>query len=87
MKIETYLAKFFDVEIVTRDHDEGGELAANERHIFLYEKGESDEPIGRFVTFDDCDTYQWRKCYGKLTHGAAYTSAQVKDLAKRGAIL
>lgn len=84
MKLETYLSKFYDVEVDTKQTFPGS--TSTETRIWLNEKtGDSGEPIGCLFTISGCETYQWRNIYGALDTGVAFLGdAAVKAAAKAG---
>lgn len=85
MKVETYLSKFYDVNVLSTEQIDGAEKG--ERHIEIYEKGEDCEPIGSFVTCEGMDTFEYRNIYGKVQSGTAYTEQSLKAAARAGAFI
>jgi hypothetical protein len=84
MKAITYLRKFYDVIEITADSEDGKAdgLVAGEVHYDVFEKGEDCENIGTLVHFEGTDTYQWRRIYGKVESGTAFTGETLKTAAK-----
>lgn len=83
MRVETFLSKFYDVNVREATDIDGA--IHGERHIEIYERGEDCEPIGWFLKLDGCDTYQWINIYGKVLTGTAYLGdAAIKAAAKSG---
>lgn len=84
MKIETYLAKFFDVQVTPLEEDDSAVVDGSVQ-IDIFEKGEDSEPIGWFVKLAGCDTYEYRNVYGKVASGTVYSESTLKNAAKAGA--
>lgn len=87
MKVETLLAKFYDVIVTTpfENPDRNYAKVDGVVQIDIYEKGEDAEPIGWFINRVDSGTYEWRNVYGKVANGTIYSAPEVKAAAKAGA--
>ena len=84
MKVQTYLAKFYDVYV--RDYDDvkavNDEAQEGQMNIELYDTPDDCEPIGWFVKLPKVATYEWRNIYGNVETGTIFTEAEVKAAAK-----
>lgn len=92
MKLNNYLAKFFDVN-VEMDTDLALNGTEEVEHIWLYEKGEDCEPLlilidvtGSLVPAADGKTYRVGNIYSNLQHGQLLTEKEVKNAARKGEI-
>lgn len=77
MKVETALAKFYDLEIVALD--------SVVIRIDIHEKGDDCEPLGFLLCAQGLDGvafYVWRNIWGKVESGTGFTAEQVKAGAK-----
>lgn len=86
MKITTYLAKFYDVNV--RDAVDVKAVDSNalsgQEHVEIYEHGEDCEPIGWFIVLPDVNVYEWCNIYGKVKTGTVFTETELKQSAKAG---
>ena len=92
MKLENYLAKFFDIDVKS-ETDMSRNDTAKVQHIFVYEKGEECEPLiilvdvtGVLVPAGDVKTYRLGNIYSTMQHGQLMTEKEVKQAAKNGEI-
>lgn len=75
MKIETLLAKHYDVFI----GDESDDLIT---YLEIFEKGEHSENIGTLLKHADNAGnlfFQWRAVSGKVADGTAYTEPKLRE--------
>lgn len=88
MKIENFLAKFFDIEIRDFENPDNNYIKVDGVvKIDIYEKGEDSEPIGWFIHRVESKTFEWCNVYGKIATGTIYDAASLKDAAKANAFL
>ena len=92
MKLENYLAKFFDID-VKFDTDITRSDSAKVQHIYVFEKGEESEPLlilvdvtGVLVPASKAKTYRLGNIYSVMQHGLLITEKEVKKAAKNGEI-
>ena len=86
MKVQTYLAKFYDVFLRsdTDLRDAGLEAEEGQLNIEIYDQPDDCEPIGWLVRLPKVTTYEWRNIYGDVKTGTKLTEAEVKQYAKAG---
>jgi len=80
MKLETYLGRFYDVNV--REGCDVFEGEPGQRNIEIYERGEDCECIGWFAVVPGRAQVEWRNVYGKVAPGTMFTEAEAKAAAK-----
>jgi hypothetical protein len=77
MKIETLIQKHYSLEVI--------EIDSAVTRLEIFEKGDDSEPIGALLKqtgADGAHYYQWRRIYGPVQSGTAYTDAQLRAAIK-----
>lgn len=88
MKVETYLAKFFDVMVAPFENPDRNYVKVDGVvQIDIFEKGEDSEPIGWFINRVESGTFEWRNVYGKVANSTIYDEVSLKAAAKSAAFI
>lgn len=69
MKLQNFIAKYYDVHVQTAKDIDWEKLASNEVWIWLTPKDEEDaaEPNGKIMYLEGFDMYQWTDINGRDT--------------------
>lgn len=75
VKIENYLAKFYDVRVEIVDE--------HETRLEIYERGDDCEPLGFFVIVKSVpNCFQYRNISGNVVSGTAFTESGLRNAAR-----